>query len=626
MSEGAKFLKKNFDLHKSPEVEAAAKRTEVKTGKKVPQDPEARIKNYFDRLENIITPYPLEGHPDFDRKERNIEMLKRPLFAKFVTKPEDIPESYWKSQEKILRERGQSADWENASEKDKEKIKIESAKTLLADQQSSLEEWADYLTTDDSKYIPDYLKYWVFRSTLGLEEYNKEERRLPKRSKGSVKKFPDINQEALAYVVDAVVKKYKGEGPNFEYDIQPEEREKFNEYLKQESFGKMYAWANELISPILEHLLKIKEGEWKKHKKGGDSAQLAKSIRGKGTGWCTAGENTARTQLNAGDFYVYYSLDDEQQPTIPRIAIRMEGSNIAEVRGIAYKQNLDPYMADILKDKLPEFADGEKYLKKDADMKRLTEVDKKSKSKEPLSKDDLTFLYEIDNKIEGFGYQRDPRIKEILAIRNPREDAPIVFGCALDEIAWNQKEITGKTKSYIGPLFPGVFKLPIEHIQTYFPEGKVQKYEVDLGGKTKDELKAELKKQKINISPYTDDLLESKDFFISPEPENAKLIRLTVKDLGYPGGATTDQIYAKAAEYGLELCPPEVGPALRLAYKGDDWMLIAMKQITDRDGGPDVFDLFRSGAGLWLHGRRAGPAVRWNADRQFVFRIRKSEA
>jgi len=40
------------------------------------------------------------------------------------------------------------------------------------------------------------------------------------------------------------------------------------------------------------------------------------------------------------------------------------------------------------------------------------------------------FLYEIDGKIEGFGYKiPDPRIKEILDKRNAKIDAPIVLGC-----------------------------------------------------------------------------------------------------------------------------------------------------------------------------------------------------
>ena len=44
-------------------------------------------------------------------------------------------------------------------------------------------------------------------------------------------------------------------------------------------------------------------------------------------------------------------------------------------------------------------------------MKKLTEINNK---KEELNKEDLSFLYEIDNNIQGFGYNKDPRIEEIL--------------------------------------------------------------------------------------------------------------------------------------------------------------------------------------------------------------------
>jgi hypothetical protein len=48
-----------------------------------------------------------------------------------------------------------------------------------------------------------------------------------------------------------------------------------------------------------------------------------------------------------------------------------------------------------------------------------------------------------------------------------------------------------------------------------------------------------------------------------------------------------------------------------------------MKQISDRIGGPEVFDLVSSGAELGLRGYSAGPDDRWNAVNEFVFRFRK---
>ncbi len=458
------FLKKKYNLHNTPEVESAAKRTQVRTGEKVPQNPEAQIQNYLDRFKEIV------DRKDPDERERGIEALKKVLYDKFVTKYEEIPASYWKSQENILRERGQLGDWQGASDEQREKSKKETAEGLLDDQRSSLEEWIDYFATSDSSYIPDEIKYWVFRSITSLQEYDKDKKEFRKRSNGEVKMFPDLNQEALGYVIDSLLKKINGESLEFGYDISEEEQGKFKQYLDQENFSKLYAWAVEWVSPIPEHLMKVTDGQWVKYDQGSDHMSLVKSIQRKGTGWCTAGQNTAHKQLSLGDFYVYYSLDDEQKPTTPRIAIRMEGNKIAEVRGVAFKQNLDPYMSEILQEKLQEFPDKDKYLKKDSDMKRLTEIDNKTKKGEQLTKEDLSFLYEIDSKIEGFGYKRDPRIEEIISSRDTKSDLSKVTGYSPEEISLTKEEaLSGEKKFHYGDLdlsdltFARGLKLP-EHI------------------------------------------------------------------------------------------------------------------------------------------------------------------
>ena len=244
---------------------------------------EERIDAYLTRLGNIM------------EDEKGFEHLKYKVLQKYVTKPEEIPESYWKLQENIMKERGQLGDWNNADEEEKENLKRINSEGILSDQKASLEQWLDYFHSDDSSYLPDDLKYWVFRNVINLQEFDKEKQEFPKRSKGTVKQFPDINQEALSYVIDALQKKLKGEGQEFEYDIQQNERSSFNEYLTKEDFAKLYAWANTLMNPASERLLQITEGEWRKFNQGSDEKELTKTLRGKGTGWCTAGEQTAKT-------------------------------------------------------------------------------------------------------------------------------------------------------------------------------------------------------------------------------------------------------------------------------------------------------------------------------------------
>ena len=183
------------------------------------------------------------------------------------------------------------------------------------------------------------------------------------------------------------------------------------------------------------------EGIWIKYDMGSDYISLWESLQGKNKGWCTAGKETAKTQLAGGDFYVYYTKDENGEYKNPRIAIRMNGENeIGEIRGTSKNQNLEPNMEPILNKKLEEFPDKDKYKKKVHDMKRLTLIEEKQKNNQELTLDDLKFLYEVDSRIEGFGYQKDPRIKEIISKRDKRKDIVFAYGVNEDEVAFSKEE------------------------------------------------------------------------------------------------------------------------------------------------------------------------------------------
>jgi hypothetical protein len=633
-------LLRKYDLHNQSEVKQAARRTLRMSQKipdgRIPRDPAWLTQNYLDRLDHIFNPPPLEGHPDFDRQQRNIDLLKPVILDKFATKVEEIPESYWKSQERIIRERGQQGDYDRFSDEEKTKWKNELAQGLLEDQRASLEQWVDYLAHADPAVVPNSIKYWIFRSVTDLQEYDKDTQEFPKRSKGTVKMFPDLNQEALGYVVTAIAGKYKGEGVDFErfgYELPEEEKQKFRQSLGTENFAKLYAWANEYIQPVSQEEMTITDGSWVKYEQdseGNDSDKLSRSLRGRGTGWCTAGDFTAKNQLKTGDFYVYYSNDANGNPINPRIAIRMEEGRIAEVRGVAAKQNLDPYMNDVLAAKLEEFPDKDQYLKTEADMKRLTGIDSKVKVGGELTAEELRFLYETDTKIDGFGYERDPRIKELRDGRDSSQDMLVIFDCQPSEIAHSAKQLNEHTKAYVGTLEPGIFdrirKYGIEHVYTKFPEGRIRIQDLEIGGKDFNQLERELSESGMNVSQWAESMIRSRDFTTLSESQNLSTVRLKVSDLGFTGYPKTDQIYAKAKELGLELCPAEAGPHLRLKYKDqpmNEWLYIGMKPITDSNGSPDVFELGRPGGGLWLDNRWAGPGRTWDPKYEFVFSLRK---
>ena len=605
---------KSPELQTSPEVNRAVVREERHTGEKMPNDPAERIEAYMDRLENVFL------NPDEKKRERNLEMFRDKIYDAFIIKKENFPESYFELQKRIARERGQ------AVEEIPDNVREQMMDVAIEDQRASLDAWMEYLTSDDAMY-PAWFKYFVWKNITKLSQFDKERGEFKKRTDSTVAPYPDIYREPLAQIADIYLK-VKEDNKNLK---EPEIREAFSQ-----KFPSLYA---ELISKSLAASMENREevkGEWKKYQQGqsGDAEQLFESLEGKGTGWCTAGKSTAETQIENGDFYVYYTNDSNGEPTQPRLAIRMEGDNrIGEVRGILPHQGVEPIMQEALDAKLQDFGgEADAYRKKSGDMKILTALDQKREQDEPFTKDDLVFLYEINSSIEGFGYQTDPRIAELRKGRNTEEDMLVIFECTKEDIAHVPSQITKDTKAYVGQLEPGIFqKLPegLEHVYTSFPEKKIRRESVEIGGKTTEQLIAEMEAAHINISDYAKSMMKNRDFIPGKTREEATLIRLTVADLGFKTSATTDQIYERAQTLGLELCPPDTGPNYRLKYKDqplNEWVRIGMKQIADSDGDPCVFSLGRGGDGLWLISLWAEPDDAWRPDGEFVFRLRKSES
>lgn len=166
------FLKRKYDLHNNPEVAQAAQRTEFRTGEKVPQDPTSRIENYLSRFEELV------NRKDPDEKERGLDALKQILHRNYVIKPQNIPESYFKLQVQILRDRGQGGDWNSLSEDQKQTVLKQGTEAVIADQEGSLNNWINYLASNDAPY-PNWLKYYAVRSILNLSSYDKEKKVFP---------------------------------------------------------------------------------------------------------------------------------------------------------------------------------------------------------------------------------------------------------------------------------------------------------------------------------------------------------------------------------------------------------------------------------------------------------------
>ncbi len=137
------------------------------------------------------------------------------------------------------------------------------------------------------------------------------------------------------------------------------------------------------------------------------------------------------------------------------------------------------------------------------------------------------------------------------------------------------------------------------------PKFKIWKtIKLGTGLKTADDFCEALKDDGFNIGDWANDILGKPAFKTATEEIEVDLVKVTVTELGFKKGARRDQIYKRVKELGLELCPPEVGPQLRLQYQDQpngEWALIGMEPIADSGGNLHVFYVKRNDSELWLY-------------------------
>jgi hypothetical protein len=120
-----------------------------------------------------------------------------------------------------------------------------------------------------------------------------------------------------------------------------------------------------------------------------------------------------------------------------------------------------------------------------------------------------------------------------------------------------------------------------------------------------------------------DEILGRPAFPYSKTSSELDLVVLTAADLGFEKGSVpVVEIYRRALQSGLELCPAEVGPQLRLQYATQpvgEFLHIAMQPIATWRG--DLVDLTvaNGGAGLLLLGGDGSPDLKLHSSVKFVF-------
>ena len=415
---GAKVLTLvNFESKHKDIVESSFNKARNKKEKLPGKNNERRNFAYLSRLNNMI-----EKHGDAIEQK-----LWEASAENLVMDYEDIPDAYWKQQEQILRDNGQGR---KLSEYEKKIL----ADDLIDKQRQSITSWANYLGDKNCPY-PLWFKVYAFdgiskmSNTLNLDEadYNR-------RDNTTALSFPKLNAEILAKVYRQINDFYGVDKEN--WLSKHSDDEKLVSLVKSANFPKLYA--KELVDTKV--ILKTPErtedvhGDWFEYKLG-DEEEIASLAEG--TRWCVVDPNVAHNYLVYGEYghskstgadeesnskakFIIFRLEDPNAPGIfasnGSASIRLgPDGKVAEISGLNEGQAVEDALVPIVKEKALSLPGGEKYLQKFDDKQALIRLDKKMEKGEDLTKEELSFLYELDRPIATLDTynEEDPRIPEL---------------------------------------------------------------------------------------------------------------------------------------------------------------------------------------------------------------------
>src|SRR6059058_5443427 len=131
--------------------------------------------------------------------------------------------------------------------------------------------------------------------------------------------------------------------------------------------------------------------------------------------------------------------------------------------------------------------------------------------------------------------------------------------------------------------------------------------------------------ERVRIGDSADEILGRPAFFYARTPKQMELVVLSVAELGFEADAVSHaEVYRRAKQMGVELCPAEVGPQLRLAYRNQpvgEALDIAMEPVSTYAGEPTILALVNFGTGLALIGADGASESMVPRTRRFVFAL-----
>jgi hypothetical protein len=128
----------------------------------------------------------------------------------------------------------------------------------------------------------------------------------------------------------------------------------------------------------------------------------------------------------------------------------------------------------------------------------------------------------------------------------------------------------------------------------------------------------------IKIGDAADEILGRPAFSYGTMKTDVDLVLVSAADLGVETESSLAGVYKRARQVGLELCPAEVGPQLRLDYRNQplgEALDIAMESLATYSGDPTILTLVNWGTGLALISRDGRSESMVSPTSRFVFAL-----
>jgi hypothetical protein len=139
-----------------------------------------------------------------------------------------------------------------------------------------------------------------------------------------------------------------------------------------------------------------------------------------------------------------------------------------------------------------------------------------------------------------------------------------------------------------------------------------------------DGYRRELDSAGIKVGDAADEILGRPAFSYGAMKTDVELVLVSAADLGVETESSLAGVYKRARQVGLELCPAEVGPQLRLEYRNQplgEALDIAMEPLATYSGDPTILTLVNWGTGLALISRDGRSESMVSRTSRFVFAL-----